>query len=92
MSRSYTTINNVYGDRSLLTQAGLPLMIGGGVLVGPIEAQLRRLEPAQGRLKKHLVSFWGMRGVHVGTFGDPGPGCGLPSRKRELKKPPGDPQ
>jgi len=40
MSRSYTTINNVYGDRSFLTQAGLPLMIG--VLVGPIEAQLRR--------------------------------------------------
>jgi len=43
MSRSYTTINNVYGDRSFLTQAGLPLMIGRGVLVGPIEAQLRRL-------------------------------------------------
>ena len=42
MSRSYTTINNVYGDRSFLTQAGLP-MIGRGVLVGPIEAQLRRL-------------------------------------------------
>jgi hypothetical protein len=29
MSRSYTTINNVYGDRSFLTQAGLP-MIGRG--------------------------------------------------------------
>jgi len=64
MSRSYTTLNNVYGDRSFLTQAGLPLMIGRGVLVGPIEAQLRRLEPAQGRLKSHA------RGELVGARGD----------------------
>ena len=80
MSRSYTTINNVYGDRSFLTQAGLPLMIGRGVLVGPIEVQLRRfggspwwgpMEPVQGRLKKHLVSLWGMRGVHGGDFWGP---------------------
>ena len=63
MSRSYTTINNVYGDRSFLTQAGLPLMIG--VLVGPIEAQLRRLEPAQGRLKSQEVRV-GNSWVRVG--------------------------
>jgi hypothetical protein len=65
MSRSYTTINNVYGDRSFLTQAGLPLMIGRGVLVGPIEAQLRRLEPAQGRLKSQEVRV-GNSWVRVG--------------------------
>ena len=64
MSRSYTTINNVYGDRSFLTQAGLP-MIGRGVLVGPIEAQLRRFEPAQGRLKSQEVRV-GNSWVRVG--------------------------
>ena len=52
-------------DRSFLTQAGLPLMIGRGVLVGPIEAQLRRLEPAQGRLKSQEVRV-GNSWVRVG--------------------------
>jgi len=65
MSRSYTTINNVYGDRSFLTQAGLPLMIGRGVLVGPIEAQLRRLEPAQ-----EAQEPGGARGELVGARGE----------------------
>ena len=40
-------------------------MIGGGVLVGPIEAQLRRLEPAQGRLKSQEVRV-GNSWVRVG--------------------------
>jgi len=75
MSRSYTTINNVYGDRSFLTQAGLPLMIGGGVLVGPIEAQLRRLEPAQGRLKSQEVRVGGLVGARGENKSSPSERC-----------------
>jgi hypothetical protein len=81
MSRSYTTINNVYGDRSFLTQAGLPLMIGRGVLVGLIEAQLRRfggplagsdgtgVREAQEALGVTLGDAWGPRWGLLGTQG-----------------------